>query len=99
MKGITTRKSMRLFCRGAYLLAFTIPLIGGTANAGLFNNRKSLDNFHLNDNKFEIAESNSDDASCEPLVPSYAICFSFKPSVTDSYSSSAYHTALSRNQH
>ena len=63
MKGITTRKSMRLFCRGAYLLAFTIPLIGGTANAGLFNNRKSLDNFYLNDNKFEIADSNSDDGS------------------------------------
>ena len=63
MKGITTRKSMRLFCRGAYLLAFTIPFIGGTANAGFFNNRKSLDNFYLNDNKFEIADSNSDDGS------------------------------------
>ena len=54
---------MRLFCIGAYLLAFTIPLIGGTANAGLFNNRKNLDAFHLNGNKFEIADSNSEDGS------------------------------------
>ncbi len=63
MKGITAVNSMRLFCRGAYLLAFTIPLMGGTANAGFLKNKINLDNLLLNYDKFEIADSKSDEGS------------------------------------
>ncbi len=48
---------MKLFCRGAYVLALTVPIAGGAANADLIANENKIKNTPFNVQEYKIADS------------------------------------------